>query len=86
MKLTKQLWVCKVQGNEFTTFTKFKRLINKSMLSHSKNGKFAPKQNCIQWIDAIDNNGFKFERRYLNKCLHGDISQRRKVQNVEMCN
>ena len=64
-----------IQGNEFTgdfyTQNSSGRLINKSMLHHSKNGKFAPKQNCIQWIDAIDNNGFKFERRYLltNACM-----------------
>lgn len=63
------------QGNEyagdFYTLNTSGRLINKSMLAHNANGRFAPKQNCIQWIDAIDNNGFKFERRYLltNACM-----------------
>lgn len=64
-----------VQGNEFCgdfyTQNASGRLINKSMLNHSSNGKFAPKTDCIQWIDMIDNNGFKFERRYLltNACM-----------------
>lgn len=63
------------QGNEFSgdfyTQNSSGRLINKSMLSHSGNGKFAPKQACLEWIDTIDNNGFKFERRYLltNACV-----------------
>ena len=63
-----------LQGNEFCgdfyTQNSSGRLINKSMLAHNANGKFAPKQNCIDWINEIDNNGFKFERRYLlsNAC------------------
>lgn len=63
-----------LQGNEFTgdfyTCNSSGRLINKSMLSHSLNGKYAAKTDCIKWIESIDNNGFKFERRYLitNAC------------------
>lgn len=62
------------QGNEFSgdfyTLNSNGRLINKSMLAHSASGRFAPKADCIKWIEAIDNNGFKFERRYLltNAC------------------
>ena len=64
-----------LQGNEFCgdfyTQNASGRLINKSMLSHSANGRFAAKTDCIKWIDAIDNNGFKFERRFLitNACM-----------------
>lgn len=62
------------QGNEFTgdfyTLNSNNRLINKSMLAHSANGRFAPKIDCIKWIDRVGNSGFKFERRYLltNAC------------------
>ena len=64
-----------LQGNEFSgdfyTQNSSGRLINKSMLAHSANGKFAPKADCIDWINAIDNNGFRFERRFLitNACM-----------------
>ena len=75
MKTTKTVMGMQgVQGNEFCgdfyTQNASGRLINKSMLNHSANGKFVAKTDCIEWIESIDNNGFKFERRFLltNAC------------------